>query len=140
MPLPKRYVPDTLSKRDKQLQIESIRKGTPRPVLPSYRLRKSQWTQIAETCLGEGRRLTQIARKLGVPYRALKEIYKRGEKAYYTSGSRPNVTPQQWAQARVYAVLFGSKGARRADGDIVRQYKLGVYCKADQSTRKARVG
>jgi len=68
----------------------------------------------------------EISKATGVPVKALKEIVERGEGAYYSAGSRPNVSPEQWGIARLYAVLFGSKGARKADGDLVKKYDIPI--------------
>jgi hypothetical protein len=38
---------------------------------------------------------------------ALRKIIKKGEGAYYSSGSRPNQTPQSWGYARLGSALTG---------------------------------
>ena len=45
-------------------------------------------------------------------------ILSKGRAAYASSGSRPNVTPEQWAKARLASVLTGGK-ALRIDKDLV---------------------
>ena len=45
-------------------------------------------------------------------------ILAKGRAAYASSGSRPNVTPEQWAKARLASVLTGGK-ALRVDKDLV---------------------
>lgn len=54
----------------------------------------------------------------------LKEINKRGEGAFYSSGSRPGQTPQSWGKARVYCraidVLQGNKKPK-SDGDLLKK-------------------
>jgi hypothetical protein len=45
-------------------------------------------------------------------------ILAKGRAAYASSGSRPNVTPEQWAKARLASVLTGGK-ALRIDKDLV---------------------
>ena len=45
-------------------------------------------------------------------------ILSKGRAAYASSGSRPNVTPEQWAKARLASVLTGGK-ALRVDKDLV---------------------
>ena len=42
----------------------------------------------------------ELARKTGCSLSALKQIVRKGEGAYYSSGSRPNQTPQSWGLAR----------------------------------------
>ena len=46
------------------------------------------------------------------------EILAKGRAAYASSGSRPNVTPEQWAKARLASVLTGGK-ALKIDKDLV---------------------
>jgi hypothetical protein len=36
---------------------------------------------------------------------------KKGEGAYYSSGSRPNQTPQSWAYARLASAITGGKAS-----------------------------
>ena len=45
-------------------------------------------------------------------------ILSKGRAAYASSGSRPNVTPEQWAKARLASVLTGGN-ALRVDKDLV---------------------
>ena len=42
--------------------------------------------------------------------------------AYYSSGSRPNVTKEQWARARLASVIMNGP-ARKVDLDIWDKYK-----------------
>ena len=41
--------------------------------------------------------------------------------AYYSSGSRPGVTANQWAMGRVKSFVTGKGGARKADSDLIRK-------------------
>lgn len=50
-------------------------------------------------------------------------ILAKGRAAYASSGSRPNVTPEQWAKARLASVLTGGK-ALRIDKDLVGEKSL----------------
>lgn len=45
-------------------------------------------------------------------------ILAKGRAAYASSGSRPNVTPEQWAKARLASVLTGGN-ALKIDKDLV---------------------
>ena len=49
--------------------------------------------------------------KIGCSTDALKEIVRKGEGAYYSSGSRPNQTPQSWGLARLASAVTGGKAA-----------------------------
>lgn len=121
--IPERYVPEGLSKKDKKKQIKSIKEGKDRPKV-DFKTKKSTWTEKAHKYFGEAPSLDEIVEETGVKKKALEEIIDRGEAAYYSSGSRPNVSAKQWGLARMYAVLFGSKGARKADNDIIEEYDI----------------
>lgn len=126
MKLPKRYVPDSLSKQDKAKQRESILKKTNRPKV-NYPSKKSTWTKKAHTYFKTSSpTLSMMSKVSKVPVSVLKQIIKRGEGAYYSSGSRPNVSATQWGRARLYAVLFGSTPARRADNDLVQKHNIPI--------------
>lgn len=58
--------------------------------------------------------LSDIARLSGIKKSAIQKIYNKGIGAYKTAGpSRPNMTKQQWAYARVYASISrGSKSSK----------------------------
>ena len=51
---------------------------------------------------------------------ALKKIVNKGEGAYYSSGSRPNQTPQSWGYARLASALTAGN-ASRVDYDILEK-------------------
>ena len=51
------------------------------------------------------------------------EVFKKGEGAYYSSGSRPNQTPQSWAYARMYSYILGGS-ARKVDAEITKKYNV----------------
>lgn len=127
-----KYVPKELSKEDKRKQISSIVKGVRRPKVKSFTSRPSKWTKKAHSYFGEGNTSKQdIARILakGNPARkkallkGLNEIMKKGKAAYFTSGSRPNQTPESWGMARMFSVLFGG-ASRKVDKAIVNKYDI----------------
>lgn len=59
-----------------------------------------------------------LAAKTGCSLAALKQIVKKGEGAYYSSGSRPNQTPQSWGFARLASAITAGKAAA-VDFDII---------------------
>jgi hypothetical protein len=121
----KKYVPKTLTATQRKKQIQSILEGTDRPKLDIPR-RKSKWTILAHKYFGESPSLEDISKKINVPVKGLQEIVDKGRGAYYSSGSRPNQTKESWGVARLYAVLFGSPGARRVDKKIIDEYNIPV--------------
>ena len=50
----------------------------------------------------------------------LKAVYRRGQGAYLSGGSR-NVPMGAWAMGRVNSFITGKGGARKADADIMKK-------------------
>ena len=59
------------------------------------------------------------AEKSRFTYRQLAAVYRRGQGAYLSSGSR-NVPMGAWAMGRVNSFISGKGGARKADADLIR--------------------
>ena len=55
-------------------------------------------------------------------YGQLADVYRRGQGAYLSSGSR-NVPMSAWAMGRVNSFVSGKGGARKADKDILSRSK-----------------
>ena len=53
-------------------------------------------------------------------YGQLAAVYRRGQGAYLSSGSR-NVPMAAWAMGRVNSFISGKGGARKADADIMKR-------------------
>ena len=53
-------------------------------------------------------------------YGELAEVYRKGQGAYLSGGSR-NVPMAAWAMGRVNSFISGKGGARKADADILRK-------------------
>ena len=70
-----------------------------------------------------GKSKRNIAKVTGIPFKAIDEVFKKGEGAYYSAGSRPNQSPQSWAYARVYSYILGG-GARKIDSAITKKYNV----------------
>jgi len=128
--IPKRYLPDTLKGKDRQKQIKSIFEEKDRPKT-KVKERKSSWTIQFDKEYGDkldemkGKRSkSNIAKITGIPLKAVNEVYKKGEGAYYSSGSRPNQTASSWARGRLYAYIMGGDKVRKADQDITDKYKV----------------
>lgn len=128
--IPKRYIPDSLSATDRKKQIKSIFEGTDRPEV-KYRERQSSYTIKFNKKYGNkfknmsgGKSVENIAKVVGLPFKPLKEVFERGEKAYETSGSRPGVSRTQWGYGRLYGYLMNNPKVRKADEDITKKYKI----------------
>ena len=118
--VPKRYVPDTLSKEDRKKQVKSLIEGKDRPKLDSARGRRSSHVAAFEKKYGfkiTSKQVNNIISKEGQ-----RQILAKGRAAYYTGGSRPNQTPSSWAYARLASVIMGGK-ARNVDRKIWEKYK-----------------
>tara|TARA_Y100001937_G_scaffold73430_1_gene99869 strand:- start:23 stop:454 length:432 start_codon:yes stop_codon:yes gene_type:complete len=126
--VPKTYV-EGLKGADRRKQIKSIFEGTFRPKT-KVEPKKSSWTVKFNKKYGKqldkmkgGRTKRNIAKVTGIPFKAIDEVFKKGEGAYYSAGSRPNQTPQSWAYSRVYSYILGGN-ARKIDKDITKKYNV----------------
>ena len=120
--VPKRYVPKILSSKDKKTQKKELKKSRrlykqgkyhTRKRARSFRSKPSTYTMKAKKiygvdCMKPNRTL---ARKTGCSVKALEEIVKKGQGAYYSSGSRPNQTAHSWGYARLASAITGGKSA-----------------------------
>jgi len=114
---------------DRTKQIKSIVEKTERPKT-NVKNKQSSWTVKFNNKYGKqldnmkgGRSKRNIAKVTGIPYKALDAVFKKGEGAYYSGGSRPNRTPQSWARARMYSYILGGK-ARKVDAEITKKYNV----------------
>lgn len=154
MKFPIRYLPATLTKKDKQKQINMLLKSkklyktrhqyyTRKPLL-SYKNKTSKHI-IKARKIYKIKNLTpnkELARKTGCSLSALSRIVKKGEGAYYSSGSRPNQTPQSWGLARLASAITAGKSAA-VDYDIINtgcNHKKKAFILAAQSRRKYKYG
>ena len=70
----------------------------------------------------EEKSLRAKAEKSRFTYGQLAAVYRRGQGAYLSSGSR-NVPMGAWAMGRVNSFISGKGGARKADADLIRKKK-----------------
>ena len=147
--LPLRYLPARLTKRDKAAQIKMLlrsralykkNKYYTRAKIPSYNHKKSSH-------LLDARRIYDIATvtpnaelslKTGCTLSALRQIVRKGEGAYYSSGSRPNQTARSWGLARLASALTSGKAAA-VDYDILERgcdHKKKAFILANKSRKK----
>ena len=66
--------------------------------------------------------LGDLAKKHNITKRTLTSVYRRGQGAYLSSGSR-NVSMEAWARGRVRSFVSGKGGARKADADLWKNRK-----------------
>lgn len=121
--IPKRYVPVGLAAKDSLLQkkyLDRSRKAYKkgrfinRPALKSFTSKASPHIYRATNIYGVRtmKPNNQLARATGCKKWALAKIIKKGEGAFYSSGSRPNQTPQSWGYARLASALTGGPSSQ----------------------------
>ena len=118
-----RYLPKSLSKKDKKKQLQMLSKSRrmykkglyyTRKQLKSYKSKTSKHIQNARRIYGVKTigATNELARKTGCTKKALQRIINKGKGAYYSSGSRPNQTADSWGIARLAsAITSGKAGA-----------------------------
>jgi hypothetical protein len=128
--VPYKYVPKTLSSSQLKKQIKSIILKTDRPKL-DVKKRKSSWTVKFNNVYGDEikkrgykKDKKSISKVSGIPLKAIEEVYKKGQGAYYSGGSRPGQTSSSWSYARVYAYIMGGKKVREVDKHITNKFKV----------------
>lgn len=120
--VPIRYLPKNLTKRDKAKQQRYLKKSRKlygkheyfsRPKLASFHSKKSKHILKAERIykVNKVTPSAELAKKTGCSMNALRQIVKKGEGAYYSSGSRPNQTARSWGLARLASSITGGKAS-----------------------------
>ena len=128
---PSRYLPKMLTKKDKKRQVRMLLKSKKlykkhkyytRKPLASYTHKKSKHILTASKIYNIKNIMPnkELALKTGCTLEALNKIVKKGEGAYYSSGSRPNQTPRSWGLARLASSLTSGKAAA-VDYDIINE-------------------
>lgn len=129
--VPERYLPKTLSARDKEKQRQNLKRSRKlyregkyyeRPPVSSFRSRKSRHIRNAEKMYQvENVKPSKIlATRTQCSQQALEKIVNKGRGAYYSSGSRPNQTAESWGLARLASAITGGN-ASVIDYDILRK-------------------
>lgn len=119
---PMRYVPKMLTPGDNEKQRKMLLKSKElykkgiyytRDKLDSYKNKKSNHVVNARKIynIESVTPTKELALKTGCSLEALKKIVKKGEGAYFSSGSRPNQTAQSWGLARLASALTAGKAA-----------------------------
>lgn len=121
--VPARYVPASLSGADRRKQIKSIFEGTKRPELKSYKGKRSTWVAKFEKKYGHKISDLKFIYKNLMKKEGVDQVLDKGRAAFFTSGSRPETTPEAWALGRLASVLLGGP-ARKVDKKIYTKYKI----------------
>jgi hypothetical protein len=151
--LPIRYLPKKLTKKDKNKQFKMLLKSKKMYKKHKYYTRKNVKSYVNKKSnhilnaikIYNIKNITpnkELAQKTGCKLSSLKEIVKKGEGAYYSSGSRPNQTPQSWGLARLASSLTSGKSAA-VDYDIIEKgcdHKKKAFILAKKSKKKYKYG
>lgn len=151
--IPLKYIPLRLSRKDRKKQRTMLqasrrayKRGTylSRSPLASYPHRPSPHLEKARRLYGvENMTPTKkLSQQTGCSVSALKQIIRKGEGAYFSSGSRPSQTAQSWGLARLASSITGGKAAA-VDFSILEKgcdHKRKAYRLALQSRKKNKHG
>ena len=151
--VPTKYLPSLNKIKDMQKQVKMLMKSRKqykkgnfftRKKVQSYKSKPSSHVMRAKKIyniknVGPNK---ELAKKTGCSISALKQIVRKGEGAYYSSGSRPNQTPQSWGLARLASSITAGKSAA-VDYDILEKgcnHKKKAFLLAKKSRRKYKFG
>ena len=124
-----RYLPHRLTRKDKKKQSSMLDKSKKLYKKGVYYTRKNVKSFHSKTSshILKARKMynvekigatNELAKKSGCSKASLEKIVEKGAGAYYSSGSRPNQTPQSWGIARLASALTSGK-AGAIDYDIL---------------------
>jgi DNA-binding Xre family transcriptional regulator len=120
--IPVRYLPFSLTKKDKKKQKNMLLKSRrnykkgiyyTRKKINSFHSKKSNHVLNARKMykLDSIKPSKELAKATGCSLNSLEKIVKKGEGAYFSSGSRPNQTAQSWGIARLASSITSGKSA-----------------------------
>ena len=153
MRIPVRYLPRKLTRKDKSKQVRMLMRSRrlynnnkyyTRKEVPSYKSKTSNHIVDARriyniTNVAPNK---ELAMKTGCTIGALRKIVSKGEGAYYSSGSRPNQTPQSWGIARLASSLTAGKSAA-VDYEIIKKgcnHKNRAFILANRAKKMYKYG
>jgi len=153
MRIPVRYLPKKLSRKDKSKQVRMLMRSRrlyksnkyyTRKEVPSYKSKTSNHIVDARRIynIKNVRPNKELAMKTGCTLAALNKIVSKGEGAYYSSGSRPNQTPQSWGIARLASSLTAGKSAA-VDYEIIKNgcnHKKRAFIMANRAKKMYKYG
>lgn len=139
--VPTRYVPASLNRSDRKQQKSELRKSRKlykkgvyhtRKKVKSFKNKKSNHILNARKIYGidKVKINKSLSKKTGCSVTGLRKIQKKGEGAYFSSGSRPNQTGTSWGVARLASSITGGK-ASMVDYGILEE-----YCKKNSKALK----
>ena len=153
MKVPRKYLPSLKEIKDAAKQVKMLMKSRKlykkgkyytRKALPSYKNKTSKHIIKARKIYGIDKITPskELSLKTGCSIAALKQIVRKGEGAYFSSGSRPNQSAQSWGLARLASSITAGKAAA-VDYDILEKgcnHKKQAFILAKKSKQKYKYG
>jgi hypothetical protein len=151
--IPLRYLPTGLTRKDQRKQRRMLLNSrkqykeniyVKRTRVKSFKSKTSNHIVDAQRIYGitNVKPSEELATKTGCSLASLKQIVKKGEGAYYSSGSRPNQTAQSWGLARLASSITSGKAAA-VDYNIIDKgckHDKKAYLLANKSRKKYKFG
>jgi hypothetical protein len=153
--VPVRYVPERLSRKDRKKQVLMLNKSRKLYKSGKYYTRAKVQSFVSKESkhIKRARKIynvdtivpsAELSQATGCTIDALEKIVKKGEGAYYSSGSRPNQTAQSWGYARLASAITSGKSAA-IDYNIIRDgcnhtKNNKAFVLANKSRRKYKYG
>lgn len=122
MSIPIRYIPKSLTRKDRLKQKKNIIKSRSlyklgkyivRPKVSSFHSKPSGHVKTAKKIykIDNIKPSTELAKKTQCSLKTLEKIVEKGEGAYNSGGSRPNQTPKSWGIARLASAITGGNAS-----------------------------
>jgi len=151
--VPLRYLPYKLTKKDRKKQVNMLKKSKKLYKKGQYYTRKRLVSYKNKTSnhILQARKIykvnkispnKELSKATGCSISSLRKIVKKGEGAYFSSGSRPNQTAQSWGFARLASSITAGKAAA-VDFDILEKgckHNKKAFILAKQSRKKYKYG
>ncbi len=126
-----RYLPKRLTAKDRRSQSKMLQKSKKLYKKGIYYTRKpvASFKSKPSKFLAKARKMYNVAtigatpalaKASGCSVSALRKVIRKGEGAYFSSGSRPNQTAQSWGVARLASALVSGK-AGAVDYNILNE-------------------
>ena len=120
--VPLKYVPKNLTAKDKKRIKKELKKSQNLYKKKKYHTRKNvkSFKSKESSHIKNAKKLYKLekiipnhklAKATDCSISSLKKIVKKGQGAYYSSGSRPNQTAHSWGYARLASAITGGKAA-----------------------------
>lgn len=120
--VPLRYLPKGLTQKERKKQARMLQKSRKMYKQGKYYTRKQlkSYSSKPSGHVVNAKRMykvesigatPELAKKTGCSVKTLAEIIRKGEGAYFSSGSRPNQTGPSWGKARLASSITSGKAA-----------------------------